>query len=305
MGQDSNEFSVAISTYNAFNHLRVNLDIIRHNWRQMCDVPIVLSSNHPEVEKEVMGLRLDRLVMADASIPWTRDGGKTTDKIGFRVRALDCIQHGCQAALELGTRYTIHTHADGWILSAEKVLEITNYMKRNGKVLAAGGWGLDYHIQRYNIDQRGELDDYFFVIDNGFARRTGFWDFKAKYGDRVRGHVWYLVARFLELAGPDRLYHYQDYKGNEVEFGGTTPRNVKPWRYDDRFKMLHIDDFVRYRDIVSDIFRRNGITEGVYVQRLLAGELSWQGTPPVELRLNWREKIKDKAEQLARLWTRP
>ncbi len=302
MSQHNHEFSVAISTYNAFNHLRVNLDIIRHNWRQMREVPVVLCSNNPEVEKEVLGLRLDRIVMADSSIPWTRDGGKTTDKIGFRARALDCVQHGFKASLELGTRYTIHTHADGWILSAEKVREIVDYMRRHRKVLAAGGLGLEYHIQRYNIDQTGELDDYFMVIDNEFAERTGFWDFEAKYGDLVRGHIWYITTRFLQLADPSQLYHYQNYRGDDVQYGGSMPREVKPWRYDDSFKMLHIDDFVTYLDIVRDIFRRNGIDQGNYVQQLLAGTLPWQGTAPVVLRLNWSEKFRDKINRLTKIW---
>ena len=63
--------------------------------------------------------------------------------------------------------------------------------------------------------------------------------------------------------------------------------------------------FVRFGDIVSDIFRRNEISEGVYVQRLLAGELPWQGRAPVELKLNFVEKVRDKVGQLTKIWTRP
>lgn len=292
-----NTFTVAVCTYNAFTHLGVLYDIMRRNWSNV-QVPIYLISNHPQVADATRDLKFERIVAADASIPWTHDGGKTTDKIGFRARALDCVQHAGTASQESGSRYTVITHADGWLLSYEKVQYIVDFMAAHHKVVGAGGWGLDHEIKRYQIEVKGDLDDYFFIIDNDFARSTGFWNFKARYADPVLGHVFYLVTRFREKATPEQLYLYRDYREEGVEYGGNNPRDVKPWRYDTLWEMLHIDDFVTHKDVAEQAFARNNIRVGSFVEQLLTGTLSWQAAPPVVHHLPWQQRLIERARML-------
>jgi len=280
------DLAIAISVYDKFQDVKLLSDLFRKNWPGSYD--LVVCSSHPQAASRLADCDIDELLSTE-NLPMDGPGSsdpRVSPRARLWVRVIDSIRKACgRCADRAEAPFTLHLHADACPLSWPKLRRLAERMQRHGKWFAARGEGFGFYAVNEPV---GGFDDMFFVVDNAFARDTGFWDFDPfdflPHKISIHG---VLAILGLTRVGIRRFYHYGSHT-RAVYWDGKPvvlyPLNsAHPMYFDPENCFLHIHESGFRGDLgvrlKAHYLARHEVTRGQHVEEFLA---KWQ-TPEPEL----------------------
>lgn len=236
---------VALTVYDAFEDLGISIDLIRENWSQANDVPIVVSCGYERLTSELDRFKIDQVTRYHTPpAPRLQSDFSPVGRISLRI--LEGIRQGCLKALTTQADYVIHAHADAWMFSYDRVASIVEDMERRRAVFAA-------RIAHRPMSKAPVFDDHFFIFRTDFARESGLWDmaYDAPMFNPVFdvGGIHTMLFLLVEARVPfDRFFAYSNMAQNTGMYGEIVGSLLNPWNFESRFLLLHSN--LRYGDDV-------------------------------------------------------
>lgn len=239
----------ALTTFNKWDDLTIAVKVLRKLNKKYY---ISVCSNHPKGKQYVKALDVDNYVQA-RDIPF-KSSGFAERKSPFlnqedaranyarRLRGADSVRTSCKAMLDSGCDYAIHSHADGWFLSGEKIEYLIRQMDRMGKSIACRGKGLEYTWHPFrNCNSFGQIDDHAFAFDIDVAKYFKLWNYNPTSLLYHKNSVHSMLATiFATKVGLDNMWFYRDMNTLLDAFGNPSS-SLNPVSYDYDYHYIHVN----------------------------------------------------------------
>lgn len=253
---------VAISVFNKFDFVKINLEIFKKVWKTHPYVSICC--NHKETYDKLKKFENQEItVVLGEDMP-------VNSKKDLRRRQHDCIKKSINQCLDK-TDYVVHWHADAFALDESSIVELINTMKLKDYKFAGRGLWKKYKSSKV---PEGDLDDHFFILDSKtFVDLDIFSEKNAKTVNNLiesevcsEGILSYLINLHLP---EDKIFIYSDFSECEVLKSDKTDsrykdniahRTLPPVNFDPVRKFLHCDQI----DKINDFFSKSNIKFSIF-----------------------------------------
>lgn len=261
--------AITISLYNRWDELGGLLELLRDNWSEGEKLYVIVNStaeeeempewvdknlaNHfqfgspfpmPNLSRDVFSLKHPFGTFLSKTTPLAgclerRQRQKV--KKATRSRTVESFVRGGRKGIESGRKYLLHLHAATWPLSEQFVRELLEKMEEKNSLFSGRGFGKKFVTEKLPA---GDIDDNFFIINNHFADRVGFWDFDPALDVETVSNEGRLARRVYEKIPEDKVCFFDNFsKPEEYIFPeGATHRRVQPFNYHKPTKILRSHD---------------------------------------------------------------
>lgn len=241
----------ALTTYDKWDDLAIAIKVLRAIDKKYY---ISVCSNHPYGKQYVKEMDMDIDQYAQArDIPF-KSSGFAERKSPFlnqedasanyarRLRGADSVRHSCACMQESGCDYVIHTHADGWFLSGEKIQNLVNYMDENEIAIGCRGKGIEYAWHPFrNCNSFGQVDDHAFIFDVAIANQYRLWNYDPVSLLYHKNSVHSMLALvFATKIGLHNMWFYRDTR-HLLDIFGKQSSSLNPLSYDPAYDYIHIN----------------------------------------------------------------
>lgn len=239
----------ALTTYDKWDDLAIAIKVLRAINKKYY---ISVCSNHPMAKTYVKSLDVDNFQQA-RDIPFKSSGfaerkspflnqEDASNNYARRLRGADSVRTSCACMQESGCDYVIHTHADGWFLSGEKIEKLVKHMDENEIVIGCRGKGLEYVWHPFrNCNSFGQVDDHAFIFDVYMANLYRLWNYDPVAMMYHKNSVHSMLATvFAVKIGLHNMWFYRDTR-NLLDAFGNRSSSLNPFSYDPYYHYIHIN----------------------------------------------------------------
>lgn len=239
----------ALTTFNKWDDLQIAIKILRKLNKKYY---ISVCSNHPKGKQYVKALDVDNYVQA-RNMPFKSSGfaerkspflnqEDASNNYARRLRGADSVRRSCAAMLDSRCDYAIHSHADGWMLSEEKIQYLIRQMDRMDKSIACRGKGLEYAWHPFrNCNTFGQIDDHAFAFNIDDAKHYKLWNYNPVSLLYHKNSVHSMLATiFATKVGLDNMWFYRNTE-NLLDIFGNPSSSLNPLSYDYDYHYLHVN----------------------------------------------------------------
>jgi len=235
------KLTVGISVYDKIEELQILISILE-KISFVKEIYVATTCEREEVITQLKKLPITKLVKIN--IPLVK-----VDKVKFHFSLTARIVESQRSLVKLwlkegDSKFYIHTHSDGWILSAYKLLQLLKAIEAKNITFAFRGTGLGYrYIPGAPL---GELDDHFYVFkraDNLLNLPMMKIDFRFFPLHILNIHGFWAAFAVLNI-GLNKLWHYSNglkwkaWDGKVLD--NTYGMPLKPFVWDEDWALLHI-----------------------------------------------------------------
>ena len=246
------ELGIAINLYDAWEDLQTNVNIIRKHWKHHNDSFISVVCNHEETFEKAKTLDVDSCILGvsrvcDPTLSFAHKKANHRSRIYKNERT---------AILNCDSEYVINIHADAFILDVDRLLEMTNKMRKEDIYVAFRGWGLDFRTAKC---LNGDVDDHYMVLNLQQAKNSKMLE-RDDYTEtlKVQNNESLYAQLITTYFEEDQMWHYA--KG-DVDF----PRNLNPICLDLKRKFYHIGSEGESQK--KQILTGEGVDESLIIMR--------------------------------------